>query len=367
MNRFLLGGDFFINRSVLNIDDAMNELLGKVKFSIANLEAPVTLDATSAIKKTGPHLRISDIAVSKILHQLKISNVLLANNHIFDFGDLGVENTLNFLQKEKINYCGINKKRTGYFTVSRIDVELINCCEREWSVRADTGFSAIHFDVGRVIEFLHKSSGKNKRFICALHGGHEDFNLPSERMMRQSRQLIDAGAHLVIWHHSHCYSGMESYRGRKIYYGIGNFVFDRKNTNQYADIGILLDVAVNGGELLIQEHFIKYGREDNLLRLLQGKERLFHEARFRNLSLSIQNEDVYQRLWNDYVNSVSSRYFHMIGPFGSIKNKYLKYGIRKLKLSEFFFGKHRKLLLQSIIRCESHYEMLEELLNDNHR
>jgi poly-gamma-glutamate synthesis protein (capsule biosynthesis protein) len=43
----------------------------------------------------------------------------------------------------------------------------------------------------------------------------------------QARQLVDAGADALVCHHTHTLQTIETYRGRSIYYSIGNFIFDQ--------------------------------------------------------------------------------------------------------------------------------------------
>ena len=74
-----------------------------------------------------------------------------------------------------------------------------------------------------------KSKNPNAYVIVTLHWGWEHHlkALPQQRI--EAHRLIDAGADIIIGHHSHTLQTIETYHGRRIYYGIGNFIFDQRN------------------------------------------------------------------------------------------------------------------------------------------
>ena len=70
--------------------------------------------------------------------------------------------------------------------------------------------------------------------IVSLHWGAEHVLTPYPRQRDEARRIIDAGADCMVCHHSHTLQTIETYRGRCIYYSIGNFIFDQQkppNTN----------------------------------------------------------------------------------------------------------------------------------------
>ena len=62
--------------------------------------------------------------------------------------------------------------------------------------------------------------------------------------------FIDLGADTVVNHHQHCYSGYECYKGKPIFYGLGNFCFDTINTNLYGwNEGFMASLEFARGEV----------------------------------------------------------------------------------------------------------------------
>jgi poly-gamma-glutamate synthesis protein (capsule biosynthesis protein) len=63
--------------------------------------------------------------------------------------------------------------------------------------------------------------------IVSLHWGGEHTLKPVPRQRQEAHRLIDAGADVLVCHHTHTLQTVETYRGRQIYYSIGNFIFDQ--------------------------------------------------------------------------------------------------------------------------------------------
>ena len=72
----------------------------------------------------------------------------------------------------------------------------------------------------------------NDLVIVIVHGGREHYQLPTPKQRERFRFYADAGADFVVGHHTHCYSGYEIYKGKPIFYSLGNFIFDYKKKYQ---------------------------------------------------------------------------------------------------------------------------------------
>lgn len=62
--------------------------------------------------------------------------------------------------------------------------------------------------------------------VVSLHWGAEHTLKPMPQQRQQARRLVDAGADLLVCHHTHTLQSIEEYKGKQIYYSIGNFIFD---------------------------------------------------------------------------------------------------------------------------------------------
>lgn len=63
--------------------------------------------------------------------------------------------------------------------------------------------------------------------IVSLHWGGEHTLRPIPRQRVEAHRLIDAGADILVCHHTHTLQTIEQYRGKWIYYSVGNFIFDQ--------------------------------------------------------------------------------------------------------------------------------------------
>ncbi|MDP2926927.1 MAG: CapA family protein [bacterium] len=80
--------------------------------------------------------------------------------------------------------------------------------------------------------------------IVSLHAGQEYTREPTLSQTTFSRAFIDAGADIVVNHHSHVIQESEEYRSGYIFYGLGNFVFDQgfsKETTQGEIVEITIE------------------------------------------------------------------------------------------------------------------------------
>ena len=66
--------------------------------------------------------------------------------------------------------------------------------------------------------------------IVSLHWGGEHTMQPVPRQRMEAHQLMMAGADVLVCHHTHTLQTIEDFRGKRIYYSIGNFIFDQSKS-----------------------------------------------------------------------------------------------------------------------------------------
>lgn len=178
--------------------------------TLANLEGPLT-ESTDIQEKTfnfkGP------AKYANILVKGSVEGVNLANNHSFDYGRQGYEDTKKALAKYKITNFGYD--RTAVKTVNGIKVGLFGISQLSNDQAAST--------MKKDIKGLRKKG-------CALiigmfHWGVEGDHEASSSQVKLAHQAVDAGCDLVIGGHPHVLQGVELYKNRYICYSMGNFVF----------------------------------------------------------------------------------------------------------------------------------------------
>ena len=111
--KILITGDYCpVGRNQKNIEDGdytsffgtFVEDIKKVDYAVTNLECPVTNNKTS-ILKSGPNIK-GPLNAIKPLKKVGFNLATLANNHILDYGEKGVKDTIESCFKEKIDTVG---------------------------------------------------------------------------------------------------------------------------------------------------------------------------------------------------------------------------------------------------------------------
>src|SRR5690606_17937937 len=287
--KILITGDIVISKpySFSQISDEIRDVFSQSDYNIVNLEAPVT-ESTSKILKTGPHLKSEKESTLEVLKALNINLCTLANNHVLDYDEQGVLDTINFCKEHNIQTVGAGKNkeeasRTLYLETKAGKIGIINIAENEWSSATDTSAGANGMDLIDDVKQIQEAKKKSDFVFVIVHGGHEYYNLPSPRMQKQYRFYIDNGADIVVGHHTHCISGMETYKGKQIYYSLGNFLFTKTSIydDWYKGIVLKIEVSKNKGIKVIPV-FVEQSKSDFNLSLLTGKEKEELAHRFAN-------------------------------------------------------------------------------------
>ena len=209
----------------------LQQIIASADYSLANLECPVIKRTYKPIDKCGPNLGCGPEAVEAITYA-GFSGVTLANNHIFDYGKEGLFETVKCCREAGLDVVGVGKnlKYAEKILILEKDTKklaIINCCEHEFSIATETDAGANPLNLVRQFYAIQEAKQKADHVLVIVHGGHEHYPLPSTRMQETYRFFVDAGADAVVNHHQHCFSGYEIYREKPIFYGLGNFLFDK--------------------------------------------------------------------------------------------------------------------------------------------
>ncbi|HEY6012764.1 MAG TPA: CapA family protein, partial [Candidatus Limnocylindrales bacterium] len=103
--------------------------------------------------------------------------------------------------------------------------------------------------------------------IVFPHWGIEYRNKPFEAQQRLARDIIDAGADMIIGNHAHWAGAVEIYKGKPIWYALGNFVFDQTWSEPTME-GITLELTFRGATLAqvrIRPHIILDKAQPNFM------------------------------------------------------------------------------------------------------
>lgn len=361
----LIAGDLVIDQAykTSNINSNVVDLFNNSDLNIVNLEAPVTA-SNSKIIKTGPHLKSNEKSTLDVLKTLRIDAVTLANNHLLDYDEKGVKDTLEFCENNKIQTvgAGMNLKeasKTKYFDTKEGKIALVNFAENEWSSATEETAGANPMDIIDNTNQI-KEAKKNADFVFVIiHGGHEYYNLPSPRMQKQYRFYAEQGADLIVGHHTHCISGHETYKGVPIYYSLGNFLFTKPSTYEDWYSGLILEVEIKDEKIKTQLHPVKQTKENFSLRFMEADEKQVVLNRISNYNQIISDSEALQVNWNIFIAKKYEVYINYYSPLSFIKNRYVKGVFSKLGIKGV--NKRGIALSLNLMRCEAHADVSKEV------
>ncbi|MCR5249794.1 MAG: CapA family protein [Lachnospiraceae bacterium] len=234
------------------------ERFASADYSIVNLEGSFT-DGEEPIEKSGGHLKGSKKAFAAV-KALGVKCASLANNHICDYGDRGVLDTIEQLESSGMDWVGAGKDRESMrrSLIKEIDgcrVGIYSCAATEFNI-AESGKAGVNtVDLLDTPDEIAALKEKCDLLICIYHGGRELYRYPTPLQQRFCRKLAEKGADVVLCQHSHCIGCMEEYKGATILYGQGNFSFHGQN-DELRHSGLLLTITKEGEELKLEPEVV---------------------------------------------------------------------------------------------------------------
>jgi poly-gamma-glutamate synthesis protein (capsule biosynthesis protein) len=333
--------------------------LKKNDFNVINLEAPIT-DSKSPIIKTGPNLT-NPKEVIDILKLMDTQICTLANNHIFDYGFEGLNDTIDICKQNDIKTVGAGLEHSKIYEPlilekEGVKVAIINFAENEFNTidLYEKGAGSNNLDIIKIFHQISDVKSKSDYIILIGHGGHEQYHYPSPRIKKLYRFLIDFGADALIGHHPHVVQGYEIYKDKPIFYSIGNFFFPsiEKNIAKHEGFVVVLDLLKDK----ITHAILPYTQciDNYRVDLMEGEQKSEFLDRLHSLSLTTMNDKELENKWREFLQKRKEVFISSLFPFNrKIVTRLLKYGLDRL-----FVPKKHFLRLMNLIRCESHRDIL---------
>lgn len=219
-----------------------------------NLETPITQGAEipdfEMIFRSNP-------GTEQALKQAGFSILSLANNHTPNFGEKGLKDTFNYLKSVDIKYAGagqneqeanqpvyIEKKGIIFAFLAYNDNDVVPDSYEDGKKHAGTAFMRI----AKMARVVKETKKKANFLIISMHAGNEYTDKPDNSQTNFAQAAIDAGADLVIGHHPHVVQTLEKYKGKYIFYSLGNFIFDQPQSQETKE-GLAIKVYFTKNEI----------------------------------------------------------------------------------------------------------------------
>ena len=239
----VLTGDILLDRGVRQVIErrgadhlfspGVDSVLSSAQVVVGNLECPATKIEAPVFKR---FIFRGEPEWLQTLHRHGFTHLNLANNHSIDQGREGLMDTHRNIQRTGMVPIGAGatmneavqpvllaeSPRRVYLVPSlRLALENYAYLPDQPCVSQEPMDSLLE----RVR--MLKRADSTAIVIVSLHWGGEHTLQPVPRQRVEAHQLIMAGADVIVCHHTHTLQTIEEFRGKKIYYSIGNFIFDQ--------------------------------------------------------------------------------------------------------------------------------------------
>ena len=242
--KIILTGDILLDRGVRRVienhgvdhlfSDGIDSVFRSAQVVVGNLECPATKIEAPVFKR---YIFRAEPEWLTALQKHGITHLNLANNHSIDQGREGLIDT-----KKNITTAGMTPIGAGKNMEEASEPVLLASEPRNiWlvpSLRLALENYAYLTDKPCVSQepmdsllsrvYHLRQTDSTAVIIVSLHWGGEHTLQPVARQRLDAHQLILAGADAIICHHTHTLQTIETFRGKMIYYSIGNFIFDQQ-------------------------------------------------------------------------------------------------------------------------------------------
>lgn len=194
---------------------------------LGNLELPIALP--------GEHVRMPATGAAppeaaRLLRDWGFTHLSLANNHIMDLGEKALLFTIENLRAAGVTPFGAGPNEDEASRPLLIDTDppiaLLGYSMRCPANASDNRAGSALFRPRETENRIRLLRAEGRTVIVSLHMGRMYLRRPSPTHLRLTERLLDAGATLVLCHHSHVPAGMIERERGVAALGLGEFVFD---------------------------------------------------------------------------------------------------------------------------------------------
>jgi len=269
------------------------DLLQTADVSMVNLETPVTTRGSRVEKPFNFRMKPRFLRAFTLAG---IDIVNIANNHIHDYGPVGLFDTIRHLDSAGILHVGAGRNRKEAHKPVIVEAKgkrigflgYYGGGEAPAATRDSAGVARRDLPlIGKDINALRTKDSVDF-IVVNLHWGVEKAEEPEPSQVRFARKVVDAGADAIVGHHPHVLQGIECYKSAVIAYSLGNLVFGGNSRSSY-DTG-LLEIRLEQDTVLYRFNPVRVrewaateltGAEgDSVIQLVKHRSRMFPKTIF---------------------------------------------------------------------------------------
>lgn len=200
-----------------------------------------------------------DPAALRVAKRFGVEVASLANNHGFDHGPDALLDSIRNMERAGIVPVGAGRNarkadapryvEAGGWRIAVVGIGEVLDPLNQVAI-GDRPGTAVGHDFPRALRAIRRADGNADLVIVTIHWGHELDTAPRSYQVDEARQMVEAGADVIFGHHAHRLQPMDTYRGRPIFYGLGNFVWPNfsveGSTTAVAQVVVMPDGRIRG-------------------------------------------------------------------------------------------------------------------------
>lgn len=205
-----------------------------------NFEHPILKNDASKYEQTDKSIHLyTDMDAIHAVKNAGFTVMNLANNHLMDYGEEGLRDTLDVFDRYNMDYVGGGENRKeakehiNYQDVNGVRVATLGFTdafvEGTIATKDRNGLLSANPDV--LFDMIEKAKnedhGNADLVVVNVHWGQEYDTEATPRQKALAKAMVDAGADIIIGHHPHVLQSFDVYKDGIIFYSLGNFVFDQ--------------------------------------------------------------------------------------------------------------------------------------------
>ena len=210
----------------------LGQELGHCDYRVVNWEAPITKEGKFNHLKN-PVICTTLEAATHFVQSYKVNAVCLGNNHIGDCLEEGYLLSRKFFDQNNIQTFGSSsvgdeeQVASLMLNLNGVRIGMLSYVGRETNpkILPESRIKIEFIEEASILNEISNWKGKVDHLIVHLHWGIEYNHYPSMEQRILAKSFIDAGASVIVGHHSHTLQGIEEYNEGLIVYSLGNFIF----------------------------------------------------------------------------------------------------------------------------------------------
>lgn len=373
--KIFFAGDFCSKPSTkyINVDENLKNLIKNSDVSIINFEVP--LKPNIDLISDGYERFFQNDDTPKFLQDIGFKLFSIANNHMFDWGNEGYLKVKSFFgdcafgageyeEAYKIKVVKTKGKKIGFLSL---------CYAARKGVFSDSynhdGYGCAYFNdlmVNHIIVDAKKEI--DYLFICC-HAGIEYCDIPTPELIDKYHDFIKWGADGVIGTHPHCPQGWEMYKGKPIFYSLGNFFFNSKPVvnfktklpHWYEGLAVIIEISED--EKFEARVINIYNNANQDISIDVNKCREEHNKYLCNL---LQDKKAYDEYFQKMINNIKPYIIKSVSVgilFGAFKSLILV-NINYFKDMLLRMRSNRKQSIKSLINDDLLVGVLKRIINN---